>query len=122
MKTVTDHLRARLLAGVEPPKRLPALASLCESEWSPEFERLMRNRLLMGAFRYGTFGEHAAAGRNGYDNVGSAIERLQAYRRTGNAEHLVDAANLCLKEWMVGDHPRRHFHAADDTLHAEKSE
>jgi hypothetical protein len=81
----------------------------------------MRNRLIMGAMRYGTFAEHEAAGGNGYDNVGSAIERLHKYQETRNAEHLVDAANLCLKEFRVGDHPLKHFAAADDTEHARRT-
>ena len=100
-------------------KRLPPLEALADSEWCRTFERMMRNRLIMGAFRYGTFAQHKAAGRNGYDNVGSAIARLCQYQRTGNMEHLVDAANLCLKEWRVGEHPQRHFRPTDDGIHAE---
>lgn len=103
------------------PGRIPSLVELAETEWSPEFERLMRNRLIMGALRYGTFAEHRTAGSNGYDNVGSCIERLKKYQADGNMEHLVDVANLCLKEFLVGDHPLRHFDSADDLLHARKT-
>ena len=31
---------------------LPSIESLRLSEWSPEFEKGMRDRLVMGAFRY----------------------------------------------------------------------
>lgn len=86
------------------------------SEWSPEFERLMRNRLMMGALRYGRLG---AEGKPQYDRIASAVKRLQQYDRTGNQELLVDAANLCLVEFVEGRHPTRHFHAVDDGEHVE---
>lgn len=123
MKTVTEHLREGLLAraGLLERRQFPPLPELRRTEWSPVFEQLMRNRLVVGALRYGTFAEHAAAGGNGYDNVGSAIHRLREYQAGGNMEHLVDAANLCLKEFLVGDHPQRHFAAGDDGQHARRT-
>ena len=77
----------------------------------------MRNRLLMGRFRYGALRRQE---KGGYNNIGSAIHRLKLYRRTGNLEHLVDAANLCLVEFVTGDHPNRHFEATDDGVHTDK--
>jgi len=50
----------RQLAGLseEPPRpQRPPLDALRQSQWNTEFETLMRNRLVMGAFRYGTFSE-----------------------------------------------------------------
>jgi len=122
MKTVTEHIREHILTnlGMAPIKRMPDLDELRRTEWSLEFENLMRNRLIMGGFRYGLFAEHQARGKNGYDNIGSAIQRLQEYQKTGNMEHLVDAANLCMKEFLVGDHPNKHWDAADDKNHTAK--
>jgi len=97
-------------------ERMPPLEELRQTEWSPEFERLMRNRLLMGAFRYGCLG---ASAKHQYDRVASARRRLDQYEATGNLEHLVDVANLCLVEFEEGDHPRRHFRASDDGEHAK---
>ena len=59
MATIHDILRTRLLtnAGVleAPVTSGPSLRELRKSEWSPEFERLMRNRLIMGFYRYELF-------------------------------------------------------------------
>jgi hypothetical protein len=87
------------------------------SEWSEQFERLMRNRLLMGRFRYGRLDR---TGERNYDRVASMHRRLDAYAETGNLEYLVDVANLCLVEFEHSDHPTRHFDAVDDGEHVRK--
>lgn len=107
-------LRSRLhaRAGLTPPP--PArftLDQLERSQWSHDFERLMRNRMIMGALRYGVLG---APGKPQYDRIPSIIKRLKLYERDGNTEHLVDAANLCLCEFVEGTHPLKHFGSVDD--------
>jgi hypothetical protein len=87
--------------GAALPQRAPPLESLQETEWSPEFERLMRNRLIMGGMRYGLLG---AAGKPKYDRVASMKKRLDLYLQDRNAEHLVDVANIALCEFVEGDH------------------
>ena len=109
-------LRERLLqrAGlVEPPSRVDAAARLAElyrTQWSPRFEDLMRNRLVMGGMRYGLL---HAPGKKHYDRVASIRKRAQLYAETGNLEHLVDCANECLLEFEESRHPNTHFGAAD---------
>lgn len=88
-------------------------AVLRRTEWSYEFERLMRNRLIMGAYRYGRLN---APGKARYDRVSSIIKRLRKYRVTGNVDLLVDAATLSLLEFEEGDHPLRHL---DGAAHGE---
>jgi len=108
----------RRLAGVleiQTPN-IPAIESLRESEWSPKFERLMRNRLIMGAFRYGLLN---ATGKPKYDRMDSIAKRAKLYKDTGNIEILVDIANMALLEFEEGDHDSRHFKAADDGLHTD---
>ena len=95
----------------------PPLPALQRTEWSPAFESLMRNRLVVGGLRYGLL---HASGKPRYDLLGAAEERLAAYRATRNQEHLVDVANLCLLVFEEDDHPRRHFHASDDGAHVRK--
>lgn len=69
------------------------------------FETYMRNRLMMGAFRYGTFHEQRDLGRR-HDNIPSVCRRWKRYQRTGNQELLVDCANLCMVEYIApGSHP-----------------
>jgi hypothetical protein len=81
-------------------------ASLAASEWSPEFEQLMRNRLIMGALRYGRIG---APCKRQWDRVEGIRQRLDAYEEEGSLEMLVDVANLCLLEFCEGKHPLRHW-------------
>ena len=61
--------RSRLKRGL--PETGPAIHLIDElkaSEWSPEFEQLMRNRLVMGGLRYGKLG---AKGKPVYDRMTS---------------------------------------------------
>ena len=92
---------------------MPRLELLKESEWDLEFERLMRNRLVVGSFRYGLMRREKPL----FDRVDSIIKRANKYRETGNMEFLVDIANLCLLEFVEGKHPNKHFHSIDDGEH-----
>lgn len=118
-ETNTEFLRNRLLACVHTDchgtKREP-LGELRQSEWSARFERLMRNRLLVGRFRYARMGDPA---KSQYDNLGGMFKRLREYQDSGNTELLADVANLCLIEFECGTHPLKHFSAADDGEHVE---
>lgn len=111
MTTVVEHLRARLLGD-----RTPTLKDLRKTEWSPEFEQLMRNRLLQGGYRYGRLN---APGKPQYDRIAGIIRRAEAYQKDGNLEHLVDIANTALLEFEEGRHSKRHFKAVDDGEHDE---
>ncbi len=120
MTSTHDVLRQRLLihAGVIEVQPLTyILEQLRETEWSPYFEQLMRNRLIMGAFRHKRFEENRKA--YNYANAEEAIIRINRYQTTGNTEHLVDAANMCLLEFEFGQHPQKHFMSIDDGEHAE---
>ena len=90
------------------------LKKLRQTEWSPIFEQLMRNRLIVGFYRYGPF-KRQNRGTNAV--LDSMIKRLKQYRKTGNDELLVDVANLAMKEFAVGTHPKKHFNAVDDGEH-----
>jgi len=99
----------------ESPKAMrPPLELLRASQWNRDFEQLMRNRLVMGAFRYGTFAEQTAVR---HDNARSMRTHLDAYTDTGNAEHLVDIANLALVEFTLPSHSHFHFRSIDDGQH-----
>lgn len=118
---VHDAIRHRLLAPVraveeiEEPKIRPS--QMQSSEWSKEFEQLQRNRLVFGAYRYGKL---KVTGKPQYNRVQSMIQRLSTYNATGNDELLVDVANLCMVEFVEGNHPDKHFDAVDDGPHCTR--
>ncbi len=87
---------------------------LRETEWSPRFERFMRNRLVVGAFRYGLIN---APNKRQWDRMGRIKVECDLYAEDGNLERLVDIANMCLLEFEEGKHPKRHFKALDDQIH-----
>ena len=93
------------------------LSSLRESEWDAEFESLMRNRLVMGALRYGKIvrDPKELEKKPPYNRIASIKKRLDIYSETGNKEYLVDCANLCLMEFVECRHPNAHFKAIDET-------
>lgn len=124
MRTVLEHIRFRLLANagltgsgfmtVEP------INSLDKSEWSDEFERLMRNRFIMGRFRYGEMrqAKHSLF-RNHEDDL---IRRAEEYKRTGNLELLVDLAAIAMVEFVRPSHPGPSWVAVDDGEHVNTNE
>ena len=117
---IHDIMRERLLivAGVDtPPRKQIDIESLRKSEWSTKFEQLMRNRLIMGSFRYQKFEDKRKS--FDYDTAGEAIKRIKKYVADGNTEHLVDAANMCLLEFEFGKHPMKHCASIDDGEHAK---
>ena len=113
-KTITDHIRFHLVTG-----RLFGMdyPSLIKTEWSGRFERLMRNRMIFGAFRYGLL---RAFGKKQFDRIKDIRKRLDLYEQTHNMEYLVDSANLLMLELEEGDHPDKHFTSADDEIHTEE--
>lgn len=101
------------------PKTSATIDELRQTEWSSHFENLMRNRLIMGALRYGRLHEK---NKSEYDRIESMIKRLQAYKKSGNTEYLMDVANLDLCEFEEGKHPNKHFHSIDDGEHTNTKE
>lgn len=83
---------------------------------SPGIE-LMRNRLVVGSYRYQ---QRRNTGIR-FNHIESIKARLEQYMDTGNQEHLIDAANLCLVEFTYPDcHPEPYFKAEDDGSHAQE--
>jgi len=118
-KTVTDHIRGSILSslGMGDKTPMPDLDELMKTEWSEEFEILMRNRLVMGAFRYGEFNKKNRPTRATIENI---KKRADLFLEERNTEYLVDIANLAMKIFEVDDHPDKHFKAEDDKNHTEQ--
>lgn len=91
--------------------------SLKETEWSARFEQLMKNRLVIGAYRYGLLNDSK---KPQFDRIEAVIKRAVRFKETGNKEYLVDIANLCLLEFEESKHPKAHFEAIDDEEHLRR--
>lgn len=120
LMTVSEHLRAHLLEslGVVSHRVVADLDDLRERRWNSRFEQMMRGRLIMGAFRYECEDlDGYRRPRKFFDNVPSMRQRLDAYEESGDLEHLVDVANLCMIEFRASRHPKRHLGAGYDHGH-----
>lgn len=118
MMSVHDQIRNHVLdaCGYIEPISVGRLDVLRKSEWSPEFERLLRARLgkyysekfeqlmrgalLMGALRYGKLN---APGKQQWDRLSAIEYRWEEYLKTCNKMFLVDIANFCLLEFEEGE-------------------
>lgn len=114
MKTVTQHIRDSILRNSGYYKT-PSPEELRKSEWSVKFENLMKNRLVMGALRYGIIQDESRS--RGQKRTDYMQKKLDLYVEDGNAEHLVDIANFCIAEFREENHPKFHFNAKDDKGH-----
>jgi hypothetical protein len=112
-KSITDHLRehALTMAGCIDRKPMPDLETLRRTEWFPEFEQLMRNRIIMGAFRYCRMQDK---GKTKYRMFDYLLEKAEVYSRTGNKEALVDIANMAALEFTFPSRENAHWSAGDD--------
>lgn len=112
-----DVLRQRLMerAGLaDPPTICTDWRQLYESEWSHTFDRLRRERMVIGSYRYGRASLYNGSDRN---LPKRAIRRIELYRETGNAEYLVDAANFLMIEFEwegPRTNPRYYFQTVHD--------
>ena len=112
---IHDYIRNHLLETLGMHKRkMPDLDELKKTQWSPLFEKLMRNRLIMGSFRYGFIKD---PNKPKFNRIGSIEKRIKLYKQTGNAEHLVDVSNIAMMEFEEQNHPNFHWNALDDGTH-----
>ena len=71
-----------------------------DADWFGKFAQLMVNRLLVGWVRYGFDRK--------FRYMTCLEKEVKAYRRTGNAEHLVNAANYAYMEYYKPENPKNH--------------
>lgn len=69
-----------------------------EKEYSNEFDRLRKNRVETSYFKYGSARDNYGAGR--VDALKTAELCINAFKKDGNTEHLVDAANYLMFRFM----------------------
>lgn len=94
-----------------------SLKELQKIQWCDEFISKMRSRMVLGGLRHGLL-KHKDKPK--HNNTKEIIIRIKLYEQTGNTEYLVDSANICMVEFVEGDHPNKHFKATDDERHVEE--
>ncbi len=89
---------------------MTSVEQILETEFSDEFIKNMKNRMLVSYYKYGPI-------KGGYphrvDAIASLQLRLQKHQETGNTEYLIDAANFAMIEFMLPRHPSAHFQPPD---------
>ena len=68
------------------------------SDYSLEFDKLRKNRVEVSSYKYGPARKNFGEGR--VDALKTAELCLDAFKRDGNTEHLVDAANYLMFRFM----------------------
>jgi hypothetical protein len=91
--------------------------NLEETEWNQECENARRARYVMGAFRYGL---RSGCHSDKYDLITNVEKRIQAYRKDGNLEHIIDSMNVLELEFCKQRRKGKRIHPIDDGIHAEK--
>lgn len=68
------------------------------TDYSEEFDRLRRNRVAVSYYKYGPAAKNFGEGR--VDAVATLELCLEAFKKDGNTEHMVDIANYAMFRWM----------------------
>lgn len=68
------------------------------NDYSLEFDRLRKNRVEVSTYKYGPSQKNFGEGR--VDALKTAELCLEAFKKDGNTEHLVDAANYRMFRFM----------------------
>jgi hypothetical protein len=80
------------------------------TEYSVQFLKGMLDRMYISLHKYGLVKDAPLGVVKPLANVKL---RLKEYRKTGNTEFLMDAANFLMIEFMFPQHPKAHFKATD---------
>lgn len=73
-------------------------ADLLSTEYSEKFDKLRKNRVEVSFYKYGSARDNFGAGR--VDAIKTAELCIDAFKKDGNTEHLVDAANYLMFRYM----------------------
>ena len=82
-------------------------------DYSDRFDELRKHRVELSRLKYGRASKNFRTGN--VDALATMQRCIDKYRKTGNTEYLVDAANYCMFEFMFPQVPGAHFRATDDS-------
>lgn len=69
-----------------------------KSEYSEQFDKERKYRVEISFFKYGSARDNFGSGR--VDAIATAEKCIDAFKKDGNTEHLVDAANYLMFRYM----------------------
>lgn len=84
------------------------MSDILKREYSTEFDKLRQNRVEVSFHKYGPARDNFAGGR--VDAIKTAELCIDAFKKDGNTEHLVDAANYLMFRYMY-PYPGEYFKA-----------
>lgn len=80
--------------------------SILKSQYSEQFDKERKRRVEVSYYKYGPARDNFAGGR--VDAIKTAELCLDAFKKDGNTEHLVDAANYLMFRYMY-PYPGEYF-------------
>lgn len=93
-------------------ERSKTMTDILKTEYSEEFDKLRKNRVEMSYFKYGSAKKNFGEGR--VDAIGSLELCIDKFKKTGNTEYLLDAANYAMFRYMF-PMPGEFFKATDSS-------
>jgi hypothetical protein len=88
------------------------MSHILQREYSEQFDKERRYRVEMSFHKYGSARDNFASGR--VDALATAEKCIEAFKKDGNTEHLVDAANYLMFRFMY-PYPGEHFTPTDSS-------
>jgi site-specific recombinase XerD len=92
---------------------LPDIEEIMETEYSYEFDNIRKAMMVASYYKYGLLKENY--GKKCLDSIKAALKDIQEYNDDGNTEHLADAANQLMIEFMCPQNPNAHYKSTDDS-------
>lgn len=88
------------------------MSEILRREYSEQFDKERKYRIEVSYHKYGPARDNFAGGR--VDAIKTAELCLDAFKKDGNTEHLVDAANYLMFRYMY-PYPVEYFKATDSS-------
>lgn len=88
------------------------LEKIMKTEYSTEFDRERKNRIMMSYYKYGSARNNFGGGR--VDAFKTAELCMDAFSKDHNLEHLIDAANYLMFRYMY-PYPGEYMRSTDSS-------
>ena len=74
------------------------IAEILKTEYSTRFDKIRKDMVVTSFYKYGPIRENYGSGR--IDAIATAENCIEAFKKDGNTEHLADAANYLMFQFM----------------------